>query len=430
MFNKKTIHEFDIGGKIVLLRADYNVPLDEHGLVASDYRITQSLPTIRALQEKGCKIVICSHLGRPEGTVVKKYSLKPVAKTLGKLLGQDVLFAADCLSPDIRPTVDMMQPGDVLLLENVRFYAGEEANDSGFAQQLIDATGAELLVQDGFGVVHRAHATTDAVARIIPAVAGLLLEKEVDTITEVMHNPKKPLMAIIGGAKIRDKIDILTSFIASADVVAVGGAMANTFLKAQGIAIGDSLYDKDELDVAVEIIERAREEAKKRKFIFYMPQDGIVAEAVDNRHTTRIVDWDAHVIAEVEAYPAKPKREAGMVKPHEKILDIGPVSGAFIAGAAQMVETVVWNGTMGVAELPAVHGPIGPFAHGTEMVIEGLVGRFGTRPFTLLGGGDTSAYVEERDIVAMFSHVSTGGGASLELMSGKELPGVTVLWDK
>jgi phosphoglycerate kinase len=430
MFHKKTLHEFSLDGKHVLLRADYNVPLTASGEVASDFRITQSIPTIKALQDKGCKIVICSHLGRPKGPEDKQFSLKPVAKKLSKILGQPVLFASDCIGEEVKTVTKNLKSGEILLLENLRFYSEEEQNDAEFAKNLVAASNAEVFVQDGFGVVHRAHASTDAVARLIPAVSGLLLEKEVDTITNIMDNPKRPLMAIIGGAKIADKIDIINKFIEKADIVAVGGAMANTFLKAQGVEVGESLVDAGELDMAHDIMNKARSEAKKRDFVFYLPQDGVVASEISSKAKLRIVDWDARVVAEIESYPANPKKEAGIVEKHEKILDIGPFSGAFIAGAIQLVDTVVWNGTMGVTEISALHGPIGPFAHGTETVIEALVGEYGHKPFTVLGGGDTTGYIEQRGMTDMFDHVSTGGGASLELMSGKDLPGVSVLWDK
>ena len=430
MFNKKTVNDYDIASKRVLLRADYNVPLTGNGEVASDYRITSSIPTIKALQDKGCKIIICSHLGRPKNSEDTKFSLKPVAKRLSKLLGQPVLFAADCIGDEVAETATNLKAGEILLLENLRFYEEEETNDKDFAQKLVDATKAEVFVQDGFGVVHRAHASTDAVARLLPSVAGLLLEKEVDTITEIMHNPKHPFMAIIGGAKIADKIEIINAFIERADIIAIGGAMANTFLKAQGVEVGESLVDSDEIDMAHDVMDKARAETKKRNFVFYLPQDGVVSTEISSKATTRIVDWDAKVIAEIEAYPARPPRASGIVAKHEKILDIGPFSGAFIAGAIQLVDTVVWNGTMGVSETPALHGTIGPFAHGTELVIEALVGQYGHKPFSVIGGGDTTGYLEERGMTDMFNHVSTGGGASLELMSGKELPGVSVLWDK
>lgn len=430
MFSKKTIRDYNIEGKVVLLRSDYNVPLDKNGEVTSDYRITQSIPTIKALQDKNCKIVICSHLGRPKDKNDKQFSLKPVAKKLSQLLKQNVLFSPDCLSKDIPETVKSMNNGEILLLENLRFYQEEELNDNDFAEELVANSTAEVFVQDGFGVVHRAHASTDAVAKKLPSVAGLLLEKEVDTITNIMENPKKPFMAIVGGAKISDKIEILTKFIEKADIIAVGGAMANTFLHSNGMDVGESLVDKNELDMAREVLEKARSESKKRNFIFYLPQDGVVADKIDKTANTRIVDWDAHVIAEIEAYPKKPSRKTETIQKNEQILDIGPFSGAFIAGALQLVETVVWNGTMGVTETKAIKGPIGPFAHGTETIIEALVGQYGHRPFSVVGGGDTTGYLESRGMNDMFNHVSTGGGASLELMSGKALPGVEALWDK
>lgn len=430
MFNKKTINDYDLNGKRVLLRADYNVPLNKDGSVASNYRIEQSLPTIKALQEKGCQIVICSHLGRPKSPMDKQFSLKPIARELSKLLKHDVTFVSDCVGDNVKLAVKSMKAGDIVLLENVRFHEEEEKNDSEFAKSIIQSTGAEVLVQDGFGVVHRAHTTTDAIARQIPAVAGLLLASEVDTITNVMLEPKRPLMAIIGGAKIEDKIDIIHKFIDSADIVVIGGAMANTFLKAQGLEVGESLVDDDELDTAHDIMKKVRHVSSQRNFVFYLPQDGVVATEIDKKSETRIVGWDAQVVADIEAYPKRPLHETSHVKKHEKILDIGPISGAFIAGAVQMVNTVIWNGTMGVTETPAVHGPVGPYSHGTEIVIDALVGKYGHRPFSLLGGGDTAGYVEERGLNDMFDHVSTGGGASLELMSGKELPGVAVLWDK
>ncbi|MFT4532377.1 MAG: 3-phosphoglycerate kinase [Candidatus Saccharimonadales bacterium] len=429
MFTKKTLKDVSLDGKQVLLRADYNVPIKD-GKVTSDFRIQKSLPTIKALQDKNCKIVIIAHLGRPKSPKDTQYSLKPVARELSKLLGQTVIFAGDCIGEDVKSVAAKLKPKEVMLLENLRYYPEEKANDEQFAKELVSASGAELFVQDGFGVVHRAHASTDAVAKLLPSVAGLLLESEVATISTVMSNPQRPLMAIIGGAKIADKIEIIHKFLSLADIVVIGGAMANTFLEAKGVEVGESLVDEDELDVAKDIMFKAREEAQKRRFVFYIPQDGVVSTTIDSQTTTRIVDWDAHVIAEIEAYPAKPKRSAGVVAKHEKILDIGPFSGAFITGAMQMVDTVVWNGTMGVSETPAIHGQVGPFAQGTELVIEGLVGSYGHKPFSIIGGGDTTGYLENREMTDMFDHVSTGGGASLELMSGKKLPGVEVLHDK
>jgi phosphoglycerate kinase len=285
-------------------------------------------------------------------------------------------------------------------------------------------------VQDGFGVVHRAHASTDTITKLLPSVAGLLLEKEIITIEAAITNPKRPLMAIIGGAKIADKISVIERFIKLADVVVIGGAMANTFLLARKMRVGKSLVDVDDVPTAQRIIDMAAAESKKRGFVFYVPQDGVVADKMDKMAKTRIVDWSAHVIAEIEAYPKKAGVSSGQVKPTEAIFDIGPYSGAFIAGLAQLAQTVVWNGTMGVTEVKGLHGPVGPFAHGTEAVIEALIGEFGHKPVSIVGGGDTAAYIEERQMTECFSHVSTGGGASLDLMSGKKLPGIEALANK
>jgi 3-phosphoglycerate kinase len=278
--------------------------------------------------------------------------------------------------------------------------------------------------------VHRAHASTDAITKHVPSVAGLLLEKEVDTITNIMQKPERPLAAIIGGAKIADKIDILNRFIEVADFVAIGGAMANTFLLASGVDVADSLVDKSELSVARDILKKAAAEAKERDFTFALPRDGVVASKVDKLAPTRLVDWGAHVVADVENYPKRVPASASHIHAHEKILDIGPFSGAFIAGGLQLANTVVWNGSMGVTETAGVQGPVGPYAHGTELVVEAILGQFGNRPFSLVGGGDTVGYVQQRGLTEAFDHVSTGGGASLELMAGRTLPGVAALRDK
>lgn len=427
MFTKKTIRDIDLQGKTVLLRADYNVPVED-GKITDDYRIKQSLPTIEYLLQQNVKLIICSHLGRPTGPDDTSCSLFPVAKRLQQLIDRPVEFALDCIGPVADKAVVGLQNGQILLLENLRFHPEEEANDDAFATQL--AGKAEVFVQDGFGVVHRAHASTSAITRHLPSVAGLLLVKEVDTITNVMLNPERPLMAIIGGAKIADKLDILNRFIEIADFVALGGAMANTFLAAQGIDIGASLYDESELPQARDIIVKAEAAAKSRRFIFAIPFDAVVAHKIDKTAPTRIVDWRAHVIADIDSYPKTPPIEASQVQADESILDIGPFSGSFIAGAVQLANTVVWNGTMGVTETAGLQGPVGPYAHGTELVIESLMGEFGRKPFTVVGGGDTVGYIENRKLIQGFNHVSTGGGASLELMGGRRLPGVEALMNK
>ncbi|MGH7142337.1 MAG: phosphoglycerate kinase [Candidatus Saccharimonadales bacterium] len=425
---KKTIKDVDIDSKTVLLRADYNVPLDGDK-IADDYRIQQSIPTVQYLLEKGVRLVVCSHLGRPDGKADPKYSLFPVAKRLGELLGSDkVTFTPDCIGQETEKAVAALEPGHVLLLENLRFHPEEEKNDEHFASQL--ASLAEFFVQDGFGVVHRAHASTVAVTKFLPSVAGLLLEKEVDTITDVMENPKRPLMAVIGGAKISDKIDVLNKFIDIADIVAVGGAMANTFLAAEGIKTAKSIVELEDINIARDIVTKAKEKSKNEHFIFYLPQDGVVASKIDKAAPTRIVDWSAHVIADIENYPKRPAQTDSQVQDDEMILDIGPFSGSFMAGSMQLANSVVWNGTLGVAETSGLQGPIGPYAHGTQLVIEAILGQFGHRPFSLVGGGDTAAYISQKGLIKAFDHVSTGGGASLELMAGRKLPGVEALQDK
>lgn len=428
MFTKKTINDVDLLGKRVLLRADYNVPLDDKGEITDDYRVQQSLETVRALLDKNVKLVICSHLGRPDGKIDPRLSLTPVAKRLSELLGQEVVFAKDCVGAEVEKQAKALKPRQVLLLENLRFHPEEEKNDDGFAARL--AKMGEIFVQDGFGVVHRAHASTEAITHHLSAVAGLLLEREVDIITNVMENPKRPLVAIVGGAKISDKIDVLNRFIEIADLVAVGGAMANTFLDAKGVKVGKSLVEQDDLGLARDIMQKAAEKSKNQHFVFYLPQDAVVATSLDKTATTRIVDWDAHVIADIESYPKQPASRSSTIDENEMILDIGPFSGAFIAGSLQNAETAVWSGTMGVTETPALNGPVGPFAHGTELIVEAMLGDWGNKPYSLVGGGDTVAYVEERKLAGSFNHVSTGGGASLELMAGRKLPGIEALQNK
>jgi phosphoglycerate kinase len=428
MFTKKTVKDIDLQGKKVLLRADYNVPLSLEGEITDDYRLQQSLPTIRYLLEKGAAVIICSHLGRPDGKPDPAASLFPIAKRLQELLGSEVEFVPDCVGERADKAARNLQPGQVALLENLRYHAEEEKNSAEFAKQL--ASLADVFVQDGFGVVHRAHASTEAITHFLPSVAGLLLEREVDTITNVMADPVRPLVAVVGGAKIADKIEVLKRLIDIADIVAVGGAMANTFLQATGLDIGKSMTDKTDVPLATQILDLAKAKAKERKFVFYLPQDGVVANKIDPSSKTRIVDWSAHVIADIENYPKRPLHAASQVQNDEMILDIGPFSGAFIAGSIQLAGTVVWNGALGVTETTGLQGPVGPYAHGTELLVEAMTGQFGNRPYSLVGGGDTVGYIESRGLVDSFNHVSTGGGASLELMSGRKLPGVEALENK
>ncbi len=427
MFYKQTIKDIVLKGKTILLRADYNVPVNG-GKITDDYRIRQSMPTINYLLENDVKLVICSHLGRPDGKVDAAFSLFPVAKRLKELTDKPVEFVTDCIGEPAIKAVKNLQHGQILLLENLRFHAEEEANDDVFAKQL--ASLGEIFVQDGFGVVHRAHASTEAITHHLPSVAGLLLEKEVDIITKVMKEPQRPLMAIVGGAKIADKIEILKRFIQLADYVAIGGAMANTFLAAEGYKVAASLYDKDQIELAKQIIRSVEAEAKKRPLVFAIPQDVVVANKIDKTSHTRVVEFSSMALADITHYPKRPPLSASQLEDDEMILDIGPVSAAFIAGAIPLVKTVIWNGTMGVTETASLQGPIGPFSQGTQTVVDALLGEFGPKPFTVVGGGDTVGYVESYKLAESFGHVSTGGGASLELMSGRKLPGLEALMDK
>lgn len=426
MFHKKTVKDIDLKNKTVLLRADYNVPVKD-GKITDDYRLEKSLPTVKYLLSQNCKIVICSHLGRPIG-VDASLSLAPVAKRLARLLDHEVDFVDDCVGEQVTNKVKQLKAKQILLLENLRFHEEEKANDAAFARQLTD--GIDVLVQDAFGVIHRTDASLVAVTRNVPSVAGLLVEQEVETISKAMESPERPLFALVGGAKISDKIDMLHRFIDLADVVAVGGAMANTFLLAQGVKIGESLAQKDEIPLAKEIIAKAQAKAKKGSFIFYIPQDGVVAKTIDSKAKTRIVDWGTHAIAEIEHYPKYPPKQSSEVASDELILDIGPFSGAFIAGSMQLAKTVIWNGAMGVTETPGLLSKTGPYSHGTELVVEAMLGQFGHKPYSIVGGGDTVGYIEDQNLVSYFGHVSTGGGASMELMSGKKLAGLEALQNK
>jgi phosphoglycerate kinase len=431
MFTKQTIRNINIKGKTVLLRAELDAPLSADGKkVTSDFRLLNNLPTIKALLKAECKIVVIGKLGRPGGVPNPSMSLKPVAERLEKLLGHPVGFVHDCIGFEVAKVTGALKPGQIVVLENIRFYPGEDNNDEQFAKSLAEDSNAQVFIQDCFASVHHIGATMDAITHYLPSVAGLNLEKEVDTITNVMQEPKRPLMAIIGGAKVADKIEILQRFIEIADFVAIGGALANPFLVAQGIDVGNSMYNEAELKVAKAVLKRAAAEAKKRPFVFTVPRDVIVSPYIDKAAPTRLVDLSSNSFADITHYPKRVPAIATELKAKERILDIGPFSAAFIAGGVQLARTVVWNGTMGVTETPSLQGPIGPTAHGTETVIEALLGELGHKPFVVVGGGDTVGYVESRGLIKAFDHVSTGGGASLELMAGHKLPGVEALLDK
>lgn len=434
MFTKKTIRDIDLNGKKVLVRVDFNLPLNDDGSIADSFRVKQALPTIKYLLENNCKIILMSHLGRPESPSDPKASLRVVVPVLSELIGRDVQFVDDCIGEKVEVLASHLEAGQVLLLENVRYHQEEEENSPEFAQAILDATGAEVYVQDAFGVVHRAHASIEAIAKKLPSVAGLLLEREVDTITNAIEDPKRPLMVVVGGEKISDKIEILKKFIEIGDFVAIVGAMANTFLDAMGVPIGSSVSEKDEIEVAKDIIEMAEDKAKKTNFTLFIPRDVVVSKAMNASEPTRIVDLSNNNWADISAYPNTPARELFEVAGDEMILDIGPFTAAYIAGAAKMAKTAIWNGTCGVTEIKGIGGAADPYSHGTRIVVEGLVGESAggsDHPFTIVGGGDTVSYIESIEgLKDRFGHVSTGGGASLELMAGKILPGVAVLEDK
>ena len=391
---KKTIRDIDVTGKRVLVRVDYNVPLDkETGRILDDARIRATLPTIDYLRQRGARVILVSHLGRPKGRD-PQLSLWPVAERLGELIDASVKTVGDCVGPIVQETALSLEPGEVLVLENVRYHAQEEANDPDFAKAL--ASLAEVYVNDAFGTAHRAHASTEGVARLLPAVAGFLMEKEIDYLGRAVANPDRPYAAIIGGAKVSTKMAVLESLIEKVDKLLIGGGMANTFLKAEGFDVGESLVEDEYLDDARRIEALAAEKGVK----LLLPADVIVAERFAADSSARRVS--------VKDVPAG-----------WRIMDIGETTVDVYAHALQDCKTVVWNGPMGVAEMA-------PFAHGSHRIAAVMANLDAT---TIVGGGETAAIVEELGIQGKFSHVSTGGGASLEFLEGKVLPGVAALMD-
>jgi phosphoglycerate kinase len=392
--NKKSVRDVDVAGKRVFVRVDFNVPL-ENGRITDDTRIRETLPTIRHLIERGAKIILASHLGRPKGQVVEELRLTPVAQRLSELLGKPVQKADDLVGDAVKAKVDQLQPGDVLLLENVRFHPGEEKNDPELAKALAEL--AELYVNDAFGAAHRAHASTEGIAHHLPAVAGLLMEKEISVLGRALNNPDRPFTAIIGGAKVKDKIDVINNMIEIADHILIGGGLSYTFLKAQGKEIGKSLVDDSKLDVALEFLEKARRLGKDLR----LPVDIVVAD-----------DFGPHANTKAVGVDEIPNDWEGV--------DIGPKTREQYADVIRNSKLVVWNGPMGVFE-------IDPFSHGTRAVAEACAE---TSAYTIIGGGDSAAAVEKFRLADKMDHISTGGGASLEFMEGKALPGVVALNDK
>ena len=395
-YNKRTILDVDVAGKKILLRCDFNVPQDkETGAITSDKRIVAALPTIRYLLEKKAAVIACSHLGKPKGEWKAKLSLAPVAQRLSELLGQEVIFAKDIVGEDAKAKAAALQGGQIMLLENLRFDPREERNDPSFAEEL--ASMAELYVSDAFGTVHRAHASTAGVAAYLPAVSGLLVAKELEVMGGALNNPKRPFVAVLGGAKVSDKIGVINNLLDKADTIIIGGGMAYTFAKAQGGSIGKSLCEEDKLDYAREMIAKAEKNGVK----LLLPSDTMAADDFSNDAKRQVVST-----------MAIPDGWEGM--------DIGPDTIRTFCGAVKGAGTVVWNGPMGVFEFEN-------FAAGTRAMAQALAD---SGAITIVGGGDSAAAVEQMGFADKITHISTGGGASLEFLEGLELPGVACLLDK
>ena len=396
-YNKKTVTDIDVAGKKVLLRCDFNVPMSKSndGTILDDKRIREALPTIRYLLEQNAAVIACSHMGKPKGKWKEELTLAPVAKRLSELLGQDVPLTADVIGSDATAKAAALQPGQIMLLENLRFEPGEEKNDPAFAKALADM--ADIYVSDAFGTVHRAHASTAGVANYLPAVSGFLIQKELEIIGGALANPKRPLVAVLGGSKVSSKIGVINNLLELANIVIIGGGMAYTFAKAQGGQIGTSLLEEDWVDYANEMIQKAADQGVK----LLLPVDNVCA-----------AEYSAD--AKPEVYPA------GKIPADRMGMDIGPETRKLYAQAIQGAGTVIWNGPMGVFEFPA-------FAEGTRAVAQALAD---SDAITIIGGGDSAAAVQQMGFADKMTHISTGGGASLEFLEGKELPGVAALMDK
>ncbi|MBM7840489.1 phosphoglycerate kinase [Alkalihalobacillus xiaoxiensis] len=393
--NKKTLKDYDFKGKTVFCRVDFNVPMKD-GAITDETRIKAAIPTIQYLTEQGARVLLASHLGRPKGQVVEELRLSPVAERLSEILGKDVQAITEAHGTVAKEAAANLQDGDVALLENVRFYAGEEKNDPELAKAFAEL--ADVYVNDAFGAAHRAHASTEGIAHHLPSAAGFLMEKELDVLGKALSNPERPFTAVIGGAKVKDKIGVIDNLLDNVDNLIIGGGLAYTFVKAQGHEVGQSLLEEDKIELAKSFMEKA----KAKGVQFYMPEDVIVADDFSNDANIKEVaitdipaDWEA--------------------------LDIGSKTRATYAEVLKQSKLVIWNGPMGVFELDA-------FANGTKAVGQALADS--TDTYSVIGGGDSAAAVEKFGLADQMSHISTGGGASLEFMEGKELPGVTALTEK
>jgi phosphoglycerate kinase len=387
----QTLDQLDVSGKRVLTRVDFNVPIED-GAIGDDTRITSALPTIRALLDGGAAVLLMSHLGRPKGQANPKYSLAPVAAHLSELLGQPVKLADDVVGASAQAVAAALQPGQVAMLENVRFEAGEEKNDPALARQLADL--ADIYVNDAFGAAHRAHASTEGVAKLLPSAAGLLMARELDALGRVLAAPEHPVVVLLGGAKISDKIGVITQFMESADAILVGGGIANTMLKAAGHELGKSLVEAEALDTAASLLQQAREQGKQ----LVIPTDVVVAPLVERASEARVVAVD-------------------QIGAGDAAFDIGPETVKAFAELIQSARTVVWNGPMGLFEVE-------PFDRGTRAVAEAVAA---SGAYSVVGGGDSVAALQQMGLADQISHISTGGGASLEFLEGQTLPGVAAL---
>ncbi|MEB2491300.1 phosphoglycerate kinase [Peribacillus frigoritolerans] len=393
--NKKSIKDIELKGKRVFCRVDFNVPMQD-GKISDDTRIKAALPTISYLTEQGAKVILASHLGRPKGQVVEELRLAPVAERLSELSGKDVQKAEEAYGETVQSIIENMKNGEILLLENVRFYPGEEKNDQELAKSF--AALADVYVNDAFGAAHRAHASTEGIAHHLPAVAGLLMEKELSVLGKALSNPERPFTAIIGGAKVKDKIGVIENLLEKVDHLIIGGGLGYTFIKAQGHEIGNSLLEEDKIELAKSFIESAKEKGVK----LHLPIDAVVTAEFSPDADTDNVDIDAI--------------------PNDKMaLDIGPKTSELFADVIKSSKLVIWNGPMGVFEFDK-------FANGTKTVAQALAEANDT--YSIVGGGDSAAAAEKFGLAEKMSHISTGGGASLEFMEGKELPGVVALNDK
>lgn len=394
--NKKTVRDIDLKNKKVLVRCDFNVPLDENFNITDNRRIVGALPTIKYLLENNCKVILCSHLGRPKGQVKKEFSLAPVAKELSKLLGREVKLAEDIIGPSAKELTSNMQNGEIVLLENVRFDSREEANDEEFAKEL--ASMAEIYVNDAFGTAHRAHSSTAGVAKFLPAVAGFLMEKEINFLGTTLENPERPFMAILGGKKVSDKIGVIDSLLEKVDTLIIGGGMAYTFFKAMGYNVGNSICELDKLDLATSLMEKAKAKGVK----LMLPIDTKVGKEFKEDTESKTV-----------SYKEIPDGWEGF--------DIGAETIKMYEEELAKAKTVIWNGPVGLFEFDQ-------FAIGTNSIAKFLGDMHGVT--TIIGGGDSAAAIEKLGIGDKFTHISTGGGASLEFLEGKKLPGVECLLDK